>query len=78
MNQWAKIAIEAVLLVALVLGAYYQIDGRVAMNEHRIGQELLGYENLVEELSSRQRDNVELIREVNTRLSRIEGHLGIR
>jgi len=68
MKSWARFGLELLVIFALVVGAYYQLSARVIILEHGINQELQGYKVLVESFGSQ-------LREINTRLSRIEGKL---
>ena len=75
MNGWYPMIVQAIVLAIALIGGYYKIDGRVMLVEHQLGQELKGYQILVNSLGEAIRDTQRDVKNIDRRLANIEGKL---
>ena len=52
-TEWWKMAIQIVIIIVGLSGAYYKLDSRVTILEDKITQEVKGYEILLHSLNKR-------------------------
>ena len=52
-TEWWKMAIQIVIIIVGLSGAYYKLDSRVTILEDKITQEVKGYEILLQSLNKR-------------------------
>ena len=51
--EWVKMAIQILIIVVGLTGAYYKLDGRVLVVEAKMQQEVIGYQALIRSISER-------------------------